>query len=160
MRGLGVIAAMLVTAGVAFADDPLPDTHTAPAPPASEVAPRELAHVDHLDRMWLRGARPVDPAELQPLQASRIDQVFRAEATWLRACFAGAILRRPAAFRRPRTLVLAVDIQPDGAPHRVAASTAVTPELDACVVGRVMRLRFPRSGGGARVRYPLVFGAI
>jgi hypothetical protein len=158
MRAVGVIVAVVISAGDAAADDPLPDTYTtfAPEPPVAPAYP-DVPHVDNGPRP--RGATVVDPAEARPLEAHRIDQVFRSQVSRFRACYAGAIIRRPAEFRRPRKLVVAVDIGADGRLRRVNVATAVTPELDRCMVNRIMRLRFPRSGG-AVVHYPFVFGAI
>lgn len=95
-------------------------------------------------------ADPVDDSTLTPTQ---IRKVLRMRGLMIRMCADGAGKRVRGKIK------VSFRVKPDGtvAKQRIRSSTIKSRAVKACVLRAVAKLRFPRSGRGAKVTYPFAF---
>jgi hypothetical protein len=97
------------------------------------------------------GAAGVGPA----LARESIAPVVRAAADEVRKCYQAALVQNPDLQGR---VVVAFTVELDGKVSQASAAETMHPSVDACVVGVIAALIFPKPDGAVvHLRYPFVF---
>lgn len=90
----------------------------------------------------------------------RATEVILTQRHALTRCYLRELRSSPDAAGQYLKILVTMTIDPRGRVRqaRVEHSTA-SPALDACTVGILKKLRFPRTADGLSLRYPLIFGS-
>lgn len=106
------------------------------------------------------GAVGGDPIILGALDRSLIDAVIKRHMNQIRYCYQRELTKNPALKGK---LVVKFIIAKDGSVSsaNIKSTTMNTPSVENCVVGRFMRMQFPKPKGGGIVivSYPFIFSA-
>ena len=125
------------------------------SPPPVEEAARQPGPVERAAQV-----QSEPPVVAGSLPAATIQRVVRAHVSQLRFCYERELVRAPEVEGR---VLVAFTIGADGAvaAAEVAESSLQSPPVEACVLRRVRRWRFPEPEGEGlvSVRYPFVFEA-
>jgi hypothetical protein len=90
------------------------------------------------------------------ISADDINRVIRARAGAFRACYQRELERTPGLAGK---VTIRFEIALDGSAKtgKVISSTMKAPSVESCLVGQIMRLKFPASAKPSTVTYPFVF---
>ena len=100
------------------------------------------------------------PVVLGGLGRQVIDDVVKRHLNQIRYCYQRQLQRTP---ELGGSVVVKFSIGPDGSVNHAAtrSSTLQHPDVESCIAGRVLRMRFPAPNGGGRVivTYPFAFSS-
>jgi hypothetical protein len=102
-------------------------------------------------------ANPAPPAEKSPLSQEQIASVVKGSMGKIKECFSATLKTRPTfEGELDVNFTILADGSVSGA-NVLAASTARETTFEACVLGHVKGLKFPRPGKKVIVNYPFTF---
>lgn len=142
-----------------LAVDAVPGNPAAPAaPPAPGAigAPLSQELSDEIGAMFGAREREAPPPKGE-LDKELVRKVVQRHLGDVRSCYEQSLKRAPTLSGKV-TVAFIISATGEVASARVETSTAQSPELEACLVNRVLSWRFPEPyGGEVAVAYPFVF---